>query len=168
MPTPTYTLIDSVTLASSASSVTFSSISATGKGDLVLQMTPLATSSTGFGAVAYIRFNGDTGSNYSQVSMYGTGSSSASSQSTLGYIGGEVSNNDTYQTFQKFEILDYSATDKHKSVLLRKHRLGASTTVWATAVRWANTAAISSLSITASTGSFATGSTFQLFQIVSE
>ena len=36
MATPTYTLIDSTTLTSSASSVTFSSISATGKGDLVL------------------------------------------------------------------------------------------------------------------------------------
>jgi len=36
MATPTYDLLDSTVLTSSASTVTFSGISATGKGDLVL------------------------------------------------------------------------------------------------------------------------------------
>jgi hypothetical protein len=75
MSTPTYTLIDSVTLGASAASVTFSSISATGKGDLVLVSNVIVAN----GYEAGVRFNSDSGNNYTMVNMRGTGSSTSSS-----------------------------------------------------------------------------------------
>ena len=60
-------------------------------------------------------------------------------------------------------FMDYSATDKHKTVLIRANHPGETV---ACAGRWANTAAITSITInTAST--FVIGSVFSLYGIVS-
>ena len=114
----TYALIDSTTLASSASSVTFSSITQDYR-DLVL-VAEHGTSSTT--ATAYLRFNSDSGSNYSNVVAYGDGSSALSTSGTETYINtrslaasGEVS-------LSVNQIMDYSATDKHKTTLTRSNR----------------------------------------------
>ena len=120
-----------------------------------------------------LRFNGDTGSNYNWVFMAGTGSGSpvSSSQSNQNqmdftpYVGlpGVLGryNNIT-------QIMDYSATDKHKTLLSRTNinndtYPGAS----ATAGRWASTAAITSILLFPSSGSWLTGSTFALYGIAS-
>jgi hypothetical protein len=166
MPTPTYTLIDSVTLTSSASSVTFSSISATGKGDLVLVVDASVSDSSSY---SRLRFNSDSGSNYPMVNMSGNGSAAASSSNAsnnnvnMNYQFG-LSNSSAF--FAKAEILDYSATNKHKSVLVRNGQSGTATE--ARAVRWANNAAITEMALTLSPGTYAIGSTFHLYQIVSE
>jgi hypothetical protein len=60
--------------------------------------------------------------------------------------------------------MDYSATDKHKTVLVRSN--AASTGVEAIAQRWASTAAITSILVFPSTGSWAAGGTFSLYGIV--
>jgi hypothetical protein len=151
MPTPTYTLIDSVTLTSTASSVTFSSISATGKGDLVLSINA--------DQVQRIQFNGDTGTNYYFVTMYGDGTSAVSQS------GSDTSVN-AGKPFSYTQIMDYSSTNKHKSVLTK--RSDSSSVVLARAVRWANTAAINSITIFSGGTSYASGSTFFLYQLVSE
>jgi len=74
MPTPTYTPLATVTLGSTAASVTFSSIPATYR-DLILIITAQRTGSP---VNVGMRFNGDSGSNYSSVFMTGTGSSAIS------------------------------------------------------------------------------------------
>tara|TARA_R110000796_G_scaffold200948_1_gene317086 strand:- start:7 stop:495 length:489 start_codon:yes stop_codon:yes gene_type:complete len=162
MPTPTYTLIDSVTLASSASSVTFSGISGTGKGDLVLQMEHSAVSGT---LVAQGIFNSDSGSNYNTVLMNGNGSSAATGAGNNVWFNFGVSTS-TAKIISRIQIQDFSAIDKHKSCLARLDR--ADYQVYASALRWASTSAITSIGITASASSFAAGSTFHLYQIVSE
>ena len=164
MATPTYTLIDSTTLASSASSVTFGSISATGKGDLVLVWnTPTATANE----AVFLTFNSDSGANYNYVEMKGTGSSTTSLSSSnnnfiiTGFRYASVA------TMQIIQVADFSVTDKHKSVLVRSNEIGNN--VRATAGRWANTSAITSATLTIGGGStFAIGSTFFLYQLVSE
>tara|TARA_R110000782_G_scaffold120112_1_gene210975 strand:- start:506 stop:985 length:480 start_codon:yes stop_codon:yes gene_type:complete len=159
MATPTYTLIDSVTLGSSAASVTFSGISATGKGDLVL-----VANATGTGA-ATVRsaFNSDTtATNYHFVQMYGDGTIAASSslnQSVFGTI-------TTSPSLNVIQAMDYSATDKHKSFLYQDGRADQNTR--AVACRWANTSAITSWELFTSANQFAAGSTFHLYQLVSE
>lgn len=68
-------------------------------------------------------------------------------------------------------IMDYSATDKHKTTLIRNGKQGGSNDgVEAIAGRWANTAAITSLEIFSITGggiTFSAGSTFALYGIAS-
>ena len=154
MATPTYTLLDSVTLVSSASSVTFSSISQD-YGDLIL----VSNHATTGGADIRFRVNGDTGSNYSWVQMYGTGSSAASNSTTSDHFfdyGTPTSLGATIAV----QFMDYSATDKHKSVLARRDWSAA--LALAAAGRWANTSAITTILAYAAAGSFIAGSTLVL------
>lgn len=158
MATPTYDLLDSVTLSSSSSSVTFSSIDQSYR-DLVLVGEHL-----GSGGIAsfYVTLNGDTGSNYSMVWMSGTGSTSSGSTTTTQFSG--LSATTTVATLNIFNIMDYSATDKHKSVLTRSN---TPTFVQARAQRWANTSAVTSMTIDGQNNPFASGSTFYLYGVAS-
>ena len=163
MPTPTYTLLDSVTLTSSASSVTFSSISAAGKGDLVLS----ASLVNGHGSPngVYLRFNSDTGSNYPLVRMVGNGSTAVSESYTFSYV--DVATLGVASSSSgRVQISDFAATDKHKSILVRRD-ISQYNTI-AQANRWASTSPITSMLIYPSSNSFIAGDAFHLYQIVSE
>ena len=160
MGTPTYTALANITLGSSASSVTFSSIPATYR-DLVLEIV-IQPSGTALDNV-FLRFNSDSGSNYSYVEAFGTGSGTGSPSGTLayfflGYHGGGTSSTQIGTT-----VLDYSATDKHKTGLTRNDKSDQGTSMIAS--RWANTAAITSVLVDSVAATFPTGSTFNLFGI---
>jgi len=57
--------------------------------------------------------------------------------------------------------MDYSATDKNKAALTRSGAAAQVTVMLST--RWANTVAITSLTVVPQTSSFAAGSTFNLY-----
>lgn len=161
MATPTYVQIATTTLASSASSVLFAGIptqdlNGNDLRDLVLVVWVSS------GMQGKLQYNGDTStSNYSFVYMRGTGSSAQSNSGTVdGY---ELIDTASANSMAIVQIMDYSATDKHKSTLNRSDNAAARTV--ARAGRWASTSAITSLSITGATGNFAAGSTFSLFGI---
>lgn len=162
MATPTYELIETTTLASSASSVSFSSITQEYR-DLVLVMDCKVTGN----AVGRVRFNSDTGSNYSFVQMIGNGSIATSNSNTLDYGLVSSSTMDTAsELLTLIQIMDYSATDKHKSYLTRQNLSGTGTVgAYAVANRWANTAALTNMEVYTSANNFATGSTFSLYGI---
>jgi hypothetical protein len=168
MPTPTYIALANITLGSSASSVTFSSIPATYR-DLVLV---IAAASNDSNQTAIMRFNGDTAGNYNMVHMIGTGGGSGSSQTenSVGFlniskgIGVPTSLGDVTIISQ---IMDYSATDKHKTALTRANSVNSPFPgTSAQAGRWGNTVAITSVAIALSSGgNYITGSTFSLYGI---
>jgi len=155
MPTPTYTPLANITLSSSAASVTFSSISQAYR-DLVLVAQVTGSQATSMS----MNLNADTPTtNYSRVFMNGNGTSATSATATNQYIA-------TIQTtlaMHIVNIMDYSATDKHKNVLSRMDNANDSTR--ATATRWANTAAVTSVEIKSNAGTFLAGSTFALYGI---
>ena len=161
MPTPTYTALANITLGSSASSVTFSSIPATYR-DLVLVCEGIPTNVSD---MIRLRFNGDTGNNYNWVEAGGNGSATYSNtvantaQVNFGYLVG------THRISMFGNIMDYSATDKHKTVLVRQSATGEAVAMRAN--RWANTAAITSLNVSTTTNSFSAGFTFALYGIAS-
>lgn len=164
MPTNTYKALATITLGSSASTVTFSSIPATYR-DLILVVQHKVTG----GAETDVQFNADTGNNYSTVTLRGGADSSiysanytANGIKPQNAVGGATSTNDFFQ----LDIMDYSATDKHKISLLRSIN-GSTSFVQNQAVRWANTAAITSVKCTASGASYASGSTFSLYGVIS-
>jgi hypothetical protein len=156
--TAKFTVLGNTTLATASASVTFSSIPG-GYKDLVLVIEVLAS---GGDLNPLTRLNGDSGSNYSAVSMDGNGSVTGSYSYTDTNIAG-VGATTTSRVLNTIDIMDYSATNKHKSVLLRSNRASAS--AWASALRWANTSAVTSVSVTASANSFAAGSTFRLLGV---
>jgi hypothetical protein len=168
MPTPTYIPLATATLASSASTITLSSIPGTYR-DLRVIVSALGTTND---ASVEMRFNGDTGSNYTQVYMIGTpsGAQSGTYSTTLHYfyIGRGLSTSSVYSP-AILDLMDYSATDKHKTTLIRSNgRINDGTMgTAALASRWANNAAITSIVFTPTGGSFASGTTVNLYGIVS-
>jgi hypothetical protein len=153
MPTPTYIALATTTLASAASSVTFSSISGSYR-DLVLVYNGTTSANIGVD----VEFNSDSNSaNYSRVFMYAPPVSSTT--------GGpqEIFYSSTARTLVTCQLQDSSATDKHKTVL---SRMGAvDVLVGASALRWANTNAITSMKLTPKSGNTFTSGTFSLYGI---
>ena len=156
MPTPTYTALANVTLASTAASVTFSSIPASYR-DFILVIEGLATSDSGI----KIAFNADTtDANYPFVFMRGTGSvaDSGTNNRLISQFYSASRNNAICQ------IMDYSATDKHKTLLIRDQNPNAQTL--ARAMRWSNTGAVTSIAITTATSTFAATTSFALYGVI--
>lgn len=161
--TPTHVLLSQITLGATTSDVTFSNIPQ-GYGDLVL----VCSLRMSVGKTLGITINDDTGSNYTQVWMRGSGSAASSSSNTFTqyrFMGENVnvSTSDFDNSITSF--LDYSATDKHKTMLTRNNQPSAS--VEAIAGRWANTNAITKLSFAPVGGgsNFFVGCTFSLYGV---
>lgn len=165
MATSTYDLIDSQVLSSSTTEVTFSSLAA-GYRDIIIVCDAIPTS--GEALPLAIRFNGDTGTNYPWVRMGGDGSTAysfASSSVNRIYAYGPNLGTDQRTGFIA-QVMDYSATDKHKSVLIRTN--AADSDVTAYAGRWANTSAITSITVTGvNTNAMGAGTTIYLYGIAS-
>ena len=153
----TYTPIATTTLGSAAASYTFSSIPST-YTDLVLVVAGTAGTDETIG----VRFNGDTGNNYSETAISGDGSSATSFRETnltrahVGTIG-------STQSVSIINIMNYSNTTTNKTVLGRGNYSGARVRTWV--ALWRNTAAINTVYVDAIGATFAAGSTFTLYGI---
>ena len=161
--TPTYVLLNQVTLAAASSSVIFSSVPQ-GYGDLVLVVRQIVNTGE-----TDVRFNTDDGNNYTTVTMRGGADSSYYSATfTANGIKPQNSAGGTDSLFV-LQIMDYSATDKHKTTLMRSGAGSSSsfTSTQAHAVRWANTAAITTVRcLSVDGGTYQVGSTFFLYGLV--
>jgi hypothetical protein len=160
--TATYTPLANVTLGAAASSVTFGSIPATYRDLICVVVAQGSTTLQG-----RVRLNSDTGSNYNYVRMSGSGSSAtsatASSQSS-GFLSAIAQATTTGALQMNINIMDYSATDKHTTILSRADQSANGTEAFVN--RWANTAAVTSVQILTSTGNWAAGSTFALYGVI--
>lgn len=154
--TAAWTPLATTMLSSAASSVTFGSIPS-GYRDLNLVVQGGATSNFQF----RVRFNGDTGANYPYVQMYGEPNGYGSDANTLDHIRAVFGNTAT-TGMAILQIMNYSATDKHKTVLAREQSASESYIV-ARASRWASNSAISSIEVIPHFGSLQTNTTFSLW-----
>jgi hypothetical protein len=161
--TSTYEKIATTTLGSSSTSITFSSIPAT-YTDLVLVSSRKLDQNGGY--YAAVRFNSDTGSNYSNTQVYGSGSSAASSRNsneTFGRTG--FPSNEWGVTVTN--IQNYSNTTTYKTSISRDN--SPNEFVYGVAMLWRSTAAINAINIICQSGSnFLTGSMFTLYGIKAE
>lgn len=155
------TSLASITLQEATASVSFSGIPQNYR-DLVL----VVNGTNSANAFITLQFNGDTGSNYNMVWMQGSGAgaTSSSSASQVEIITSQ-NNGGTALKTGLIQIMDYSATNKHKTVLARTDGENSGTRLTAAlAARWANTVAISSIRVYDGNGSnYLTGSTFNLY-----
>tara|TARA_R110000822_G_scaffold86249_1_gene201167 strand:- start:524 stop:982 length:459 start_codon:yes stop_codon:yes gene_type:complete len=150
--TAKYTVLGNTTLATASSSVTFSSIPG-GYKDLVL-----TTENDGS---YFIRVNNDSSSTYANVRMVGDGTSASSSTFDISFWS---PTNAGTAGLGIWQIMDYSATDKHKTALSRLNR--ASGNASAGAHRYPSTSAITSLILdTGGNPDFSIGSTFRLLGV---
>ena len=161
----TYEPIATNTLSSSASSVTFSSIPQ-GYTDLILVMSVQGASAATTRDPG-IRFNSDTGSNYSYTGLTGNGSSASSFRSSNQTAGAAGFNFPTtgFETII-MSIQNYSNSTTYKTALFRN---GNAAVIVGTCVNlWRSTSAITSLTVLGSDLggiNINAGSTFTLYGI---
>lgn len=159
----TYEKIATTTLGSNTSSVTLSSIPAT-YTDLVFVMNGSNTDAV---QVA-IRFNSDTGNNYSNTGLTSNGSTSYSvrgSSASLIQFGWDAYLESTFSYNAIINIPNYANTTTYKTLIGRANN--AVTGVTATVGLWRSTSAVTSMTLLQSygTGLFQTGTTFTLYGI---
>ena len=174
--TATYEKIATNTLTSNQSSITFSSISSA-YTDLVLICFYRDTRTEVY-SYPGIRFNSDTGSNYSFTRVFGDGSSTYSQRQTsttsvqIGEGSGANSASGIYVPII-VQIQDYLNSTTYKALLSRTSgvQAGGGLNAGATVGLWRNTNTITSVTIIPDTGggtNIASGSTFTLYGIKAE
>lgn len=156
----TYEPILSTTLNANTTVITFNNIPQT-YTDLVLIINGTITSG---GLDVFAKINSDTGSNYSNTQLYGTGSSALSarvSNQSIATIGAIA----TTQCLNIINFMNYSNTNIYKSFISRTNRTDAVVNTMTNL--WRSNAAISSIEITCGnpTGTFTSGSSFNLYGI---
>jgi len=161
----TYVALATNTLSSTATSVTFSSISGS-YTDLVLVCAIKPSDTTGPSVLA--RFNGDTTTTYSCTVLYGNGTAASSSRrSATDYFrifdNGLSTTATTTITTTITNILNYANTTTYKTGISRGNTSDKG--VESCVSLWRSTAAITSIEVLVAAGGFASGSTFQLFGI---
>ena len=158
----TYTPIATTTLGSNQLSYTFSSIS-NSYTDLVLVVNGGATSTT---YAFKMQVNGDTGSNYSDTSIRGDGTTAASARnSTNTSMRSEATPAASLNNVWIANFMNYANTTTYKTVLVRGNNAGAM--VAANVNLWRSTAAISSIKVffDASSSSILSGTSLTLYGI---
>lgn len=155
----TYEPISTQTVSgTSTSTVTFSSIPQT-YTDLVL--VSVVTQSADVSS--FLRFNSDTGTNYSRTRIVGTGttatSAGSSNDTAVLFSFGTLTNLTNVIT----QINNYANTTTYKTAITRNNNTGD----WlgAHVGLWRSTSAITTVSVTVASGYIVAGSTFTLYGI---
>lgn len=156
----TYEPIATQTLGSTAASITFSSIPST-YTDLKIILVGTASSAL----LTNLKFNNDTGSNYSRTQLDGDGSAASSTVNTnngfisMGLIGS------TYPAFQSIDIFSYGGST-YKTVLgsFSNDSNGSGNARNIVGI-WLNTAAITTVTLGLGSGTYSVGTTATLYGI---
>lgn len=158
MPTKTYVPIATTTLGSAAASYTFSSIPDTYTDLILIYQSTTAPTATYIG----LRFNSDTGTNYSSTTMYGetsAGSARTTNNNNMRMVNaGNYANN-----MMTCSIMNYSNSTTYKTAIARNSVAGNGT--YAQVGIWRNTAAITSVIVYGDSGNLASGTTLTLYGI---
>lgn len=157
----TYEPIATVTASGVASFLVMSSIPSTYTDLVLVGVFPKSAS-----ASARLTINSDTGTNYSQTTLYGDGTSAVSArESSVGYfffsdfLTASTSNPNMSIT----HFMNYSNTTTYKTWLDRSGVASIGTS--AQVGMWRSTAAINRIDVNTSTGTFSAGTTFTLYGI---
>lgn len=157
-------LIQKQTLASGASSVTFSSIPQTYTN---LKLLTSTVTSVGSGVAPIdLTFNGDSGVHYFYniiTNAFGTsvtGNSNNATETTFAIMG-DAGDTNASASANEITVMNYSGSTFGKAMT----GVCSSTTqgVYRTAGLWVQTAAVTSVTLSLGTGTFSTGSVFSLY-----
>lgn len=158
---PSFDSIATATGTGSSGTITFSSIPQTYTH---LQIRSVATSTGSYGV---IRFNSDSGSNYTSHFLYSNTSSVISSGLTsLTSLYGPRADNSTYPSVGIVDILDYTSSAKNKTIkVFTGQDANGSGLIMVNSGLWLSTSAITSITINTQSGNWATTAQFALYGI---
>lgn len=160
----TYEPIATTTLGTAASTITFSSIPAT-YTDLRVVLAGTASASVS----PEMRFNSDTGSNYSLTTLQGNGasaSSSSASNQTRIYLGYDSSMSTTVPTMFTADIFSYAGSTNKTALATGTADKNGSGNVERIVGLWRNTSAITTVAVLVTSQTFSVGTTATLYGIL--
>lgn len=161
----TYEKIQSTTLSTSTVSFSFSSIPST-YTDLRLVMTHLAAGTYGW---LSFRFNGDTGSNYSDIYLRGVGtavSGSGNPNATKIEVGGYQDATTTIPALTIMDIFSYAGSTYKSALINYNSDSNGAGSVYQQSSLWRSTSAINSITITRENWNFTAGTTATIYGIL--
>jgi len=167
-----YDLLETTTLATSASSVTFSGLDTLAAGYAHLQIRAVIKTDRAGNLDNLIgRLNGDTGSNYSRHYLYGDGSSVGSASSTpvdrmyMGRLPGDRTADSFSPTI--IDILDFSSSAKNTTLRTLNGNLDGTyaTEIYFTGNAWFDTDPVTSIELYGNSSNLVSGSRFSLYGI---
>jgi hypothetical protein len=139
----TYEPIQSYTLGTAAADITLSSIAASWT-DLRLVFTCPATASS---AGVRVRFNSDSGTNYSFTQLFGDGSTAYSARSTSVSYLYLIDTNTSQPVFGSMDVFSYAGSTFKTALLERSMDRNGAGTVGRNVGLWRSTSAITSIYI---------------------
>ena len=164
-----YESIATVYGTGSSNTITFSSIPSTYQHLQIRSLSKTTTAGTA-NATYTLQFNSDTGSNYTRHALVGDGAtvsaSGAASQTSIRAGGNTEANSTNIFAVSIVDILDYANTNKYKTLrTLFGSDLNGSGEINLRSGVWMNTSAVTSITLTTSSGNFASGTVFELYGI---
>jgi hypothetical protein len=161
--TTTYEKIATQTLGSAVATVTFSSISSAYTDLRVIFVGNLSAAAT-----CFLRYNNDSGSNYSQTDLIGNGTSAVSQRrsNATGFRLYDVDASSNPINNIIFNVQNYSNTTTNKTTLSRSADSGGE--VGAGVSLYRSTSAINRLDFVTGAGTWSVGSTFTIYGIKAE
>lgn len=161
-----YELISTTLVSSAVASVTFSSLSAATYKHLQLRITERSSASTN--SQLYIRFNGDSGSNYSEHQLAGNGSSATSyggGSVTFAPLGNGVESGGTTNAFagRIIDVLDFGSSSKNKTIRELYGFAANTNKVGLFSAGWFSTGAVTSLTVGMNGGNITADSRISLY-----
>jgi hypothetical protein len=166
MPTPTYTLIASVTISTPVTYMDFTSIPST-YTDLNLVFSARSSSTAATQSIK-VEINNST-TNFTNRELYGDGSTAGSysaSTGAIGYIPAATGTANTFGTTSLYFPNYAGSTNKSFSTDYARENNTNSTDMGFYASLWSDTTAINQLTLKPSAGNFAQYSTAYLYGIV--
>ena len=158
----TYEKIATTTLGSATTSITFSSIPGTYTD---LRLVIVNQVSAGAQSIA-IRFNSDTGTNYSTTWLTGDGASASSSRTTsLTSLSGMRARSENIG-FGTMDIFSYAGSTKKTSLITSSNDLNGSGEIYTIVGLWNSTSAITNIELFVSSRNFNIGTTATLYGIL--
>jgi len=166
-----YDLLETTTLTSSASSVTFSSLGSYSDYAHLQIRAVIKTDRAGNLDNLIGRLNGDTGTNYSRHYLYGNGSSVGSASSTpvdrmyMGRLPGDRTAGSFSPTI--IDILDFSSSAKNTTLRTLNGNLDGTyaTEIYFTGNAWFDTDPVTSIELYGNSSNLDTGTRFSLYGI---
>jgi hypothetical protein len=162
----TYEKIQSTTLGSAAASIDFTSIAATYTD---LKIVLVATSSVN-GRNLYLRFNSDSGTNYSNTYLVGDGATAISGKTTsaaqINCTGGTVAISSTVPHLFAIDIFSYAGSTNKTALISTSQDRNGTGSVGNVIGLWRSTSAITAVNLLPQSDNFAIGTTATLYGIL--
>jgi len=163
-----YELISTTLITTNTPSVTFSSLNTVAANYKHLQLRITERSSASTNSQVGIRFNGDSGANYSEHQMKGNGSSITlygGGSTSFAPMGTTVESGASANAFgaRIIDILDFSQTTKNTTIREFAGAAVSPNNVAMYSAAWFNTAAVTSMEVFMNSANFVNGSRLSLY-----